>query len=71
MKILICGYIGGGNCGDEAICDRLVAYLKKAGDRVTLLSLAPDESTALHNTPALSRTSPALIGAIRGSDLVI
>ena len=38
---------------------------------MTLLSLAPDESTALHNTPALSRTSPALIGAIRGSDLVI
>lgn len=71
MKILICGYIGGGNCGDEAICDRLISALKAAGDEVTLLSLSPKESAVLHNTPALPRISPALIDAIRGSDLVI
>ncbi len=71
MKILICGYIGGGNCGDEAICDRLAAYLKQAGDEVTLLSLNPTESALLHHTHALPRYSPKLIAAIRGSDLLI
>lgn len=71
MKILVCGYIGGGNCGDEAICDRLTASLKMAGDEVMLLSLSPKESTALHSSPALSRYSPAVLRAIRECDLFI
>lgn len=71
MKILICGYIGGGNCGDEAICDRLVSLLKAGGNQVTLLSLMPAQTAALHHSPTLPRYSPRLISEIRGSDLFI
>lgn len=71
MKILLCGYIGGGNCGDEAICDRLVGILKTAGDKVTLLSLNPMESAVLHSSPALPRYSPATLRAIIECDLLI
>ncbi|MBQ8381992.1 MAG: polysaccharide pyruvyl transferase family protein [Clostridia bacterium] len=63
MKILICGYIGGGNCGDEAICDRLIASIRKRGDAVTLLSLSPAESESLHRVPARHRrAAPKAIG---------
>ena len=71
MKILLCGYLGGGNCGDEAICDRLIASIRKQGDQATILSLAPTESTQLHNTPAIHRFSPAVIGGLYQCDLFI
>lgn len=71
MNILICGYLGGGNCGDEAICDRLVTAIRKRGDEATLLSLSPKESEALHNSPALPRYSPAVIGGLRRCDLFL
>ncbi len=71
MNILICGYIGGGNCGDEAICDRLAAEIRKGGDTVTLLSLAPKESAAWHDACARSRYSPAVLKAMWKCDLFI
>lgn len=71
MNILICGYLGGGNCGDEAICDRLVAELRTGGDTVTLLSLAPAESAAWHNTAAHSRYFPATLRAMWRCDLFL
>ena len=71
MKILICGYIGGGNCGDEAICDRLTAILQKGGNEVILLSLTPEQTSLFHHSPALPRYSLAIVSSIRSSDLVI
>ncbi|MBQ8288126.1 MAG: polysaccharide pyruvyl transferase family protein [Clostridia bacterium] len=71
MNILICGFIGGGNCGDEAICDRLIAAIRERGDAVTILSLSPVESEALHGIPALPRRSPAVLKAIWRCDLLI
>ena len=71
MKILICGYLGGGNCGDEAICDRLIAAIRARGDEATLLSLSPEESEAIHNSPALPRYSPAVIGGLLQCDLFL
>ena len=71
MKILICGYIGGGNCGDEAICDRLINEIRQTGDEVQLLSLCPKESTLFHDTSALPRYSPAIIRAFSSCDLFI
>lgn len=71
MKILICGYIGGGNCGDEAICDRLVAEIRTGGDTVTLLSLAPKESATRHNSTARARYSPTVLKAMWTCDLFV
>lgn len=71
VNILICGYIGGGNCGDEAICDRLIEAIRKSGDTVTLLSLSPAESEALHGVPACGRCSPALLKAMGACDLFV
>lgn len=71
MKILICGYIGGGNCGDEAICDRLIAAIRGQGDTAKLLSLSPTESATLHRIPACSRRSPALLKALWEYDLFV
>lgn len=71
MHILICGYIGGGNCGDEAICDRLISAIRTRGDEATLLSLSPAETMALHGSPALPRYSPAVIGGLWKCDLFI
>lgn len=71
MNFLICGYLGGGNCGDEAICDRLVSAIRKRGDEATLLSLSPTESAHLHNVRALPRYSPAVIGGLWRCDLFL
>ncbi len=71
MNILICGYIGGGNCGDEAICDRLLSEIRRFGHSPVILSLSPKESALLHTSPALPRYSPAVIGGLRKFDLFI
>lgn len=71
MNILICGYIGGGNCGDEAICDRLTAAIRQSGDSAALLSLSPEESTALHGIRAYRRTLASAVRALRQCDLFL
>ncbi|MBO5778848.1 MAG: polysaccharide pyruvyl transferase family protein, partial [Clostridia bacterium] len=71
MNILICGYIGGKNCGDEAICDRLLAEIRRLGHAPVILSHSPKASELLHRTPALPRYSPAIIGGLRKCDLFI
>lgn len=71
MNVLICGYVGGGNCGDEAICDRLVAAIRERGDSALLLSLSPAKSEALHGVSACSRRTPLLPGALWKCDLFI
>ena len=71
MRVLICAYIGGGNVGDEAICDRLVDAIRHSGDEVMLISLSPKESETLHRAPAISRYSPALLKAIWDCDLLV
>ncbi len=70
-KILICGYIGGGNVGDEAVCDRLVAAIRRQGDRPLLLSLAPAESQAIHGVPVYPRTPWGIIRALADCDLLL
>ena len=71
MKVLICGYIGGKNCGDEAICDRLIASVIARGDQPRLLSRSPMESVAIHGIPSFSCRSPVLVKALWECDLFI
>jgi polysaccharide pyruvyl transferase WcaK-like protein len=71
MNILICGYIGGGNCGDEAICDRLLAEIRRWGHTPVILSLTPKESALLHGSLAFPRYAPAVIGGLGKCDLFL
>ena len=57
MKVLINGYYGFGNLGDEALLSGLVGGLKARGHHVTVLSYNPAETRRLHGAEAASRKS--------------
>lgn len=55
MRVLISGYYGYGNLGDEALLSGIVTGLKKYGHSVSVLSGNPDYTKQLHNVNAVSR----------------
>ena len=55
MRVLISGYYGYGNLGDEALLSGILTGLKKYGHSVTVLSGNPDHTKQLHNVNAVSR----------------
>ena len=70
MKILISGYYGFGNLGDESLFSALKAELVAAGHSVTILSNNPKLSSEMHNVKSIHRYY-GLIPAIINSDVVI
>jgi len=73
-KVLVSGYYGFGNAGDEAILMAIVESMKKFNKNIkfTALSADPVSTSSLHGINAVTRTSPlAVIRAIAQSDLVI
>jgi polysaccharide pyruvyl transferase CsaB len=74
MKVLLSGYYGCGNIGDEAVLAAIVQGLK-AGypeSEITVLSAAPGLTAALNGVRAVSRSSPAaILKALVGTDLFI
>lgn len=73
-KLLLSGYYGFGNLGDEAI---LASTVEAVGRRapevgVAVLSANPGETSASHGIQAFNRMSPkGVTSAIRMSDLVV
>ncbi len=64
MRLLLSGYYGFGNLGDEAILEGLTGALKTRGFELTILSNAPQETRADYEVGASSRflgTVPALL----------
>ncbi len=55
MRVLISGYYGYGNLGDEALLSGIITGLKKYGHEVTVLSGNPEYTKKLHNVHAVSR----------------
>ncbi len=55
MKVLLSGYYGYGNLGDEALLSGILTGLKTYGHSVTVLSGNPEYSKQLHNVNAASR----------------
>jgi polysaccharide pyruvyl transferase CsaB len=55
MRVLISGYYGYGNLGDEALLSGILTGLKKYGHSVSVLSGNPDYTNQLHNVNAVSR----------------
>ena len=55
MKVLISGYYGFGNLGDEAILSGLVTGLRARGHHLAVLSNNPERTRALHGVEAVAR----------------
>ena len=73
-KIVISGYYGFGNAGDEAVLAGILETFRRTGVEgvVTVLSGDPPETTRLHTVRAVGRNALAQVfSAIRSADLVI
>jgi polysaccharide pyruvyl transferase CsaB len=55
MRVLISGYYGYGNLGDEALLSGIITGLKNYGHDVTVLSGNPEYTKQLHTVKAVSR----------------
>ncbi|MGL4611902.1 MAG: polysaccharide pyruvyl transferase CsaB [Trueperaceae bacterium] len=55
MKLLLSGYYGYGNLGDEALLSGIITGLKNYGHEITVLSGNPEYTKRLHNVNAVSR----------------
>ena len=47
-KVVISGYYGADNFGDEAILETLVQHLKNNNAEITVLSTNPDKTSKIH-----------------------
>lgn len=72
--ILICGYYGDGNTGDEAILSAMLADLRKQRRNLEFIvvSIRPNETAIQHHVRAIPWTDiPAILDAGKESDLII
>jgi len=74
-RILISGYYGFSNAGDEAVLSGIVSGLRRLGGEkleITVLSASPEETSRMHRVHSIPRTSwRHLREALRVADLVI
>lgn len=64
FDVLLCGYYGFGNLGDELLAQSLIALLERQGiprKRVAILSASPGESGRAFGVEAFDRWSPAAL----------
>ncbi|MDR2771414.1 MAG: polysaccharide pyruvyl transferase CsaB [Clostridiales Family XIII bacterium] len=72
-RILISGYYGAGNIGDESILTVVAENLRaRLSDvEITVLSQSPEATAKKHAVRSVNRRSPAVIREIRRCDLLI
>lgn len=69
-RVVVSGYYGFGNAGDEIILSVLLEAL--AGHEVTVLSANPAQTSRSHGVAAVPRADAfAVLRALRGSDLLV
>ncbi|MDI3310883.1 MAG: polysaccharide pyruvyl transferase CsaB [Thermoanaerobacterium sp.] len=73
MKILISGYYGFENTGDDAVLECIVAGLKEKGiDDITVLSNAPYVTSSKYGVKSINRNSfKDIFNAIKNADVII
>ncbi len=72
--ILICGYYGFRNMGDDSLLRAIIENLRKydADARITVMSRSPKETTELYGTNAIDRFDPiSVIRAMKHARLLI
>lgn len=70
MKVLVSGYLGFGNLGDEAILAGVAGGLRSRGHDVRALSATPAATRTAHDLPASHRLL-GLPGALGASDALV
>lgn len=70
MRLLLSGYYGFGNLGDEAILEGLIGGLTPRGFELTVLSHAPRETRAAHGVMARARLAGAIPALVACDALV-
>lgn len=73
-NLLISGYYGFGNLGDEVILAALLRAIGRAApeSRITVLSACPRETEGLHGVSAVDRAAPVkVLRAVRDCDLLL
>jgi len=70
VRVLVSGYYGFGNLGDEALLSGLLGGLREGEHDPTVLSHRPAATAALHGTRAVSRTRGLLPALLRHDALV-
>ena len=73
-RILISGYYGFGNAGDEAVLAAILASLRRQVPEAQcdVLSIDPKTTTRLHGIPAYHRARPReVLTALRRCDLFV
>lgn len=72
MRVVISGYYGFANTGDEAIALAITRELKKQGHTPILLSNTPAESAALYGCQSVPRMKPAeLVKTLARADVLL
>lgn len=73
MRIVISGYYGFGNVGDEAVLAAMLGPLRSRlpDARISVLSARPASTRRLHNVHSIARTGPGVVRALAGCDLFL
>ncbi len=74
MKVLLSGYFGFGNVGDEAILESMVEGFRSHDPdiQITVLSSRPEETAKTYNVKAVSRWKlRTIIKSIKASDILV
>lgn len=73
MRIVISGYYGFGNAGDEAVLSAMLSALRERlpAPRITVLSADPAATRRIHSVQAVPRAGLRLLGTLAGADLFI
>lgn len=74
MKVVISGYYGFDNAGDELILESIIRELRTRNKHVdiTVLSIAPERTAQAHHVKSVSRWNPAkVLAVLRKADVLI
>jgi polysaccharide pyruvyl transferase CsaB len=72
VKVVVSGYYGFANTGDEAILLAITRELRALGHAVTVLSGDPAQTSSTYGVRAVPRMNPlALLGALSGADALL
>ncbi len=73
MRIVVSGYYGFGNVGDEAVLAAMLGAIRARlpAARLTVLSANPAQTRRLHNVHSIPRTGAGVIRALAGADLFL
>lgn len=74
MNVVISGYYGSGNAGDEAMLNSILNHFNQSSliNNITVISVNPLDTQARHNVHAVSHLNPfAVFKSIFNSDLLI